>query len=226
MRKFIFFIFCIVYGVSYSQVHSYIDSALNAQELYKMKKYAAALLSYERTKKIQSAVKMSAAERAKLDRELAQSAYRTQDYTKASEYFQSALQAESNVMKRSELFRNLGNTAMQLKNIDEAIDFYKKGVKLNQKDAELKYNLSQALREKAQSSKSKNKNNDQDQGGKDGPMQLKSTEPDNAQNQVKPYSFEEEQKRRILNDLLRKEAETKRRIEKKQSTPSTNGKDW
>tara|TARA_B100001059_G_C17532145_1_gene426098 strand:+ start:6 stop:683 length:678 start_codon:yes stop_codon:yes gene_type:complete len=224
MRKFIFFIFCIVYGVSYSQVNSYTDSALNAQELYKMKKYAAALLSYERTKKIQSAVKMSAAERAKLDRELAQSAYRTQDYTKASEYFQSALQAESNMMKRSELFRNLGNTAMQLKNIDEAIDFYKKGVKLNQNDAELKYNLSQALREKAQSSKSNNKNNDQ--GGKDGPMQLKSTEPDNAQNQVKPYSFEDEQKRRILNDLLRKEAETKRRIKKKQSTPSTNGKDW
>jgi len=221
MRKFIFFIFCIVYAASYSQGHSYEDSALNAQELYQTKKYDAALLSYERAKKIQSAVKMSSAERAKLDRELAQSAYRTQDYRKASEYFQSALQAESNLMKRSELLRNLGNTAMQLKNIDEAIEFYKDGVKLNQNDAELKYNLSQALRVKAQSQNPKNQKNNEDKEVKDSPKQS-----NNAQNQEKPYSFEQEQKRKILDDLLRKEAETKRRIEQKQSTPYTNVKDW
>lgn len=221
MRKFIFFVFCIVYAASYSQGHSYEDSALNAQELYQTKKYDAALLSYERAKKIQSAVKMSSAERAKLDRELAQSAYRTQDYRKASEYFQSALRAESNLMKRSEILRNLGNTAMQLKNIDEAIEFFKDGVKLNQNDAELKYNLSQALRVKAQSRNPKNQKNNEDKEVKGSPKQS-----NNAQNQEKPYSFEQEQKRKILDDLLRKEAETKRRIEQKQITPSTNGKDW
>ena len=221
MRKLIFFIFCIVYAASYSQGHSYEDSALNAQELYQTKKYDAALLSYERAKKIQSAVKMSSAERAKLDRELAQSAYRTQDYRKASEYFQSALRAESNLMKRSEILRNLGNTALQLKNIDEAIEFFKDGVKLNQNDAELKYNLSQALRVKAQSRNPKNQKNNEDKEVKGSPKQS-----NNAQNQEKPYSFEQEQKRKILDDLLRKEAETKRRIEQKQITPSTNGKDW
>ena len=221
MRKFIFFIFCIVYAASYSQGHSYEDSALNAQELYQTKKYDAALLSYERAKKIQSAVKMSSEERAKLDRELAQSAYRTQDYRKASEYFQSALRAELNLMKRSEILRNLGNTAMQLKNIDEAIEFFKDGVKLNQNDAELKYNLSQALRVKAQSRNPKNQKNNEDKEVKGSPKQS-----NNAQNQEKPYSFEQEQKRKILDDLLRKEAETKRRIEQKQITPSTNGKDW
>ena len=164
---------------------------------------------------------MSSEERAKLDRELAQSAYRTQDYRKASEYFQSALRAESNLMKRSEILRNLGNTAMQLKNIDEAIEFFKDGVKLNQNDAELKYNLSQALRVKAQSRNPKNQKNNEDKEVKGSPKQS-----NNAQNQEKPYSFEQEQKRKILDDLLRKEAETKRRIEQKQITPSTNGKDW
>ena len=65
-----------------------------------------------------------------------------------------------------------------------------------------------------------------DNGGENKQTQSKSNEQNKTQNKEKAYSFEEEQKRKILNDLLRKEAETKRRIEKKQSTPSTNGKDW
>ena len=227
MRNFIFFSLFLVYGTSLSQqVHSYSDSASNAQELYKLKEYDNALMSYERAKKLQSGIKMSATERAKLDIELGQASYRSKDYTKALAHFQNAVQAESNIIKRAELFRNLGNTSMQLKNIDEAIDFYKEGVKLHQEDAELKYNLSQALRAKAQSSNAKNQKNDQNKGGEDKQMQSEPNEQNKSKNEEKAYSFEDEQKRKILNDLLRKEAETRRRIERKQGTSSKNGKDW
>ena len=227
MRNFIFFSLFLVYGTSLSQqVHSYSDSASNAQELYKLKEYDNALMSYERAKKLQNGVKMSAYERAKLDIELGQTAYRSKDYTKALAHFQNAVKAESNDIKRAALLRNLGNTSMQLKNIDQAIDFYKKGIRLHQEDAELKYNLSQALREKSQSNNPKSQKKQKDNGGEDKRTQSKPNEESKSENQEKAYSFEEEQKRKILNDLLRKEAETKRRIEKKQSTPSTNGKDW
>ena len=227
MRNLIFFSLCLVYGTLRSQeVDSYSDSASHAQELYKMKEYDSALMSYERAKKLQNSIKMSAAERAKLDIELGQTAYRSEDYTKALVHFQNAVQAESDIIKRAALLRNLGNTSMQLKNIDQAIGFYKQGIKLHPEDAELKYNLSQALRQKSQSNNPESQQNQMDNGGENKQTQSKSNEQNKSQNKEKAYSFEEEQKRKILNDLLRKEAETKRRIEKKQSTPSTNGKDW
>tara|TARA_B100001287_G_C22685626_1_gene533369 strand:- start:1839 stop:2522 length:684 start_codon:yes stop_codon:yes gene_type:complete len=227
MRYFIFSGFCFVFGISLSQqFDSYSDSASNAQELYKMKDYDNALKSYERAKKLQNGLKMSAAERAKLDIELGQTAYRSKDFAKALAYFKNAAQAESNNMKRAELLRNLGNTSMQLQNIDQAIAFYKQGIKLHQEDVELKYNLSQALRKKSQSNNSKSQKNQKDNTEENKPTQSKPNEKNKSDNQDKAYSFKEEQKRKILNDLLRKEAETKRRIEKQQSTPSTNGKDW
>jgi hypothetical protein len=74
---------------------------------------------------------------------------------------------------------------------------------------------------KAQYRNPKNQKNNEDKEVKDSPKQS-----NNSQNQEKPYSFEQEQKRKILDDLLRKEAETKRRIEQKQSTPYTNVKNW
>ena len=227
MRNFIFFSLFLVYGTSLSQqVHSYSDSASNAQEFYKLKEYDNALVSYERAKKLQNGVKMSAYERAKLDIELGQTAYRSKDYVKALAHFQNAVKAESNNIKRAALLRNLGNTSMQLKKIDQAIDFYKEGIKIHQEDEELKYNLSQALREKSQSNNPKSQKNQEDNGGDDKQTQSKVNEHNLSGNQEKAYSFEEEQKRKILNDLLRKEAETKRRIEKKQGSPSKNGKDW
>ncbi len=42
----------------------------------------------------------------------------------------------------------------------------------------------------------------------------------------KEYSFEAQQKKQILNQLLRKEAATKRRIEEKRSHSSKKSKDW
>tara|TARA_B100000767_G_C19776281_1_gene542780 strand:+ start:5449 stop:6132 length:684 start_codon:yes stop_codon:yes gene_type:complete len=227
MRNLIFFMLCLVYGTSISQVYPYSDSALNAQEQYKIEEYENALITYERAKKLQNAIKMSASERAKLDVELGQTAYRLQDYAKALEHFQNAVEVESNDIKRSTLLRNLGNTAMQLKKTDKAIDFYKEGIKLNQNDSELKYNLSQSLRQKAKEISSKNQNNKKkNQGEVDKEIQSKSNEQNKPENKKEVYSFEDEQRRKILNDLLKKEAETKRRIEKKQSTPSTNSKDW
>lgn len=218
---------CLVYGTSISQVYPYSDSALNAQEQYKIEEYENALITYERAKTLQNAIKMSASERAKLDVELGQTAYRLQDYAKALEHFQNAVEVESNDIKRSTLLRNLGNTAMQLKKTDKAIDFYKEGIKLNQNDSELKYNLSQSLRQKAKEISSKNQNNKKkNQGEVDKEIQSKSNEQNKPENKKEVYSFEDEQRRKILNDLLKKEAETKRRIEKKQSTPSTNSKDW
>lgn len=227
MRYFIFFGFYLICGTSLSQqVYSYSDSACNAQELYKMKDYSHALMSYERAKKLQNGLKISAIERAKLDIELGQTAYRFKDYTKALAHFQNAAKAESNNIKHAALLRNLGNTSMQLKNIDQAIDFYKEGIKLHPEDTELKYNLSQALRKKYQSNNPKSQKNQKDNGEEDKRTQSKLNEQNKSKNQEKAYSFEEEQKRKILNDLLRKEAETKRRIERKQGASSKNGKDW
>jgi len=227
MRNFIFFFFCLVYGSSVSQVDSFLDSASNGQALYKIDDYRSALSSYEQARELQNNVKMSATEKAKLDIEMGQAAFRLKDFEKASAYFQNALQVEPDPIKRSALLRNLGNIAMRLKNIDQAIDYYKKGIKFNQKDAELKYNLSQALRQKQKDGKNGSPNeNKKNQGNTDNKKQSELSEKNNSVKTKSPYSFEEEQRRKILNDLLRKEAETRRRIEKKNSIPYTNSKDW
>ena len=227
VRNFIFFFFCLLFGNAISQVYSFRDSASNGQALYKIKEYQSALSSYEQARELQKNVKMSAAEKAKLDIELGQAAFRLKDFEKASAYFQNACQQESDPIKRSALFRNMGNTAMQQKNIDQAIEYYKEGIKLNHKDAELKYNLSQALRQKHNEGNNEIPEEKRKNKGKtDNKTESELSQKNNSEKTKSPYSFEEEQKRKILNDLLRKEAETRRRIEKKQSNPSPNSKDW
>ena len=83
VRNFIFFFFCLLFGNAISQVYSFRDSASNGQALYKIKEYQSALSSYEQARELQKNVKMSAAEKAKLDIELGQAAFRLKDFEKA-----------------------------------------------------------------------------------------------------------------------------------------------
>lgn len=215
--SFVFLLACI-HGFCWSQ--SYRDTASFAQEQYKAKNYDGALSSYQSARQIQVAEKDFESEK-EMATELGQAAYRSENYDQAIENFEKALKKETKPENRGVLYYNLGNASYQSGNTQKAIEYYKQGVKVWPNDLEMKYNLSQLLRKKA-AQKKENKNQNQKSEN------LKSEPNDGVEKKSKPskYSFEEQQKQKLLNDLLKDAANTKRRLEKKKNDSSTKAKDW
>ena len=215
--SFVFLLACI-HGFCLSQ--SFRDTASFAQEQYKAKNYDGALSSYQSAQQIQVAEKNFENEK-EMATELGQAAYRSGNYDQAIENFEKALKKETKPENRGVLYYNLGNANYKSGNTQKAIEYYKEGVKVLPKDLEMKYNLSQLLRKKAAQNK---ENKDQNQKSENS----KSEPNDGPEQKPKPskYSFEEQQKQKLLNDLLKDAANTKRRLEKNKNDASTKAKDW
>lgn len=215
--SFVLLLVCI-HGFCWSQ--SFMDTAFFAQKQYKSKNYVGALSSYESARKMQITEK-DTRNLNEIAIELGQAAYKTGDYKRAIENFEKALKNEAKKESRGAFYYNLGNASYMLGNTQKAIEYYKQGIKASPEDLQMKYNLSQVLRKKAAQKKQSNEQGQQTEN-------VKSDLSAGSEKNTKPskYSFEEQQKQKLLNDLLRNAANTKRRLEKKKNTPSPKAKDW
>lgn len=84
--------------------------------------------------------------------------FRQKEFEKAGELYASIVDLAPTAYDRSLVYHNLGNCHLLNQKIDEAIDAYKEGLKLNPRDEDTRYNLAYALLLKKEQEKQQNQN--------------------------------------------------------------------
>jgi Ca-activated chloride channel family protein len=154
MRNLVLYILIFFFGNAYSQ--EWRDSLETARQLYKKKDYGKALKYYESAQK-------KAPEDIDLSDEIGQSAYKAREFERSEKVYQQNTSNKRGIKEKAENYHNLGNTRMNKKNYQGAIEAYKEALKNNPNDEQTRYNLSQAIRrlkaEKEKQDKNQDKNN-------------------------------------------------------------------
>ena len=230
--------FLFVLNISFSQ--QWRDSLEAARTAYENKEYGEALKYYESAQK-------NAPESIDLSDEMAQSAYKAREFKKAQEIYQQNSQKKELNIEKADNFHNLGNARMKSKDYQGAIESYKDALRLNPNDEQTRYNLSEAIRQlknqQEQDKKDQENKENQDQKdqneGQDGEGDKKENENKDNKNQSDQNQDRDGKKKkksnlpsktvdRLLDKLMKQEAETKRKANGSQGGNGTpkSGKDW
>lgn len=133
---------------------------------------------------------------------------------------QSFAQVANSVSDKDTLHRawhNIGNCYLQKKDFQQAVDAYKKSLKLNPKDEETRYNLAYALKHLQKKG-----------GGGGGGNQNQPQQKDQKQNQSPKNEMSKDQADQLLKALMKEEKKLQDKRRQKQEDPSntTVEKDW
>lgn len=244
MSKFIHIVFLLSCFSAFGQ-DDWRDSLNIAREAYKKADYTKALKYYESAQK-------KAPENIDLSDEMAQSAYKAREFEKAEKIYQQSSDSKKSNIQKADNYHNIGNSRMKKKDYQGAIDAYKESLRLNPNDDNTRYNLSEAIRQLKNEQKKdnqnnqnnqnqNNQNNQQNQQNKNNQNQQKNgQQPKQNNQQGKPNesdgNSEENGKGqlpnktvdRMLDKLMKEEAETKRKINgtNGQNKTARSGKDW
>lgn len=247
MKGILFVLFTIVSMSGNAQ--KWRDSLTVARDAYKKGDFEKA---YNYTKSAQK----NAPDDVDLSAELGQSSYRTQRFEEAEDYFSQNAIAENDRTKKASSFRNVGNAQMMQKNYQGAIESYKEALRNNPNDEKTRFNLSEAIRELKNQNQQKNQNeqnkdeqnndsqnnkqNQNQQGqndtnGKNNSSSQSSNQENNTQsnsggksNTGQSPKLQDKAVDKKLDDLMKQEAETKRRLGGRETGESSakSGKDW
>ena len=209
----------------------WVDSLKVARTAYKNKEYDKANRYYRSAQNL-------APKDVDLSEEIAQSTYRSRDFDNAEKVFQQAASDKKDKLEKAKMQHNLGNTRMKKKDYSGAIEAYKDALRNNPNDQETQYNLSEAIRQKKQ--QENKKNNQQNQNGKN-PSQNQNNSGSNKSNnsgggstsskndKKSSGSLPNKQADKMLDNLTKQEANTRRRISsgsKNEENKSKSGKNW
>lgn len=219
-----------ILGVGSSLSHAQLDSARYA---YQAKRYNKAVYFYKKA--------LSKFPSAQVKKELAQASYRAKQYDQAVHYYRTVKNEDR--ASRAANYYNLGNAYFQQQQFKKAIQQFKKALRLQPNNFKAQYNLSEALRKlnknkpkndqknKEDKKNQNNKNDKEKQDKKDNtsnknkkPEKEKKPDSRNSSNEMNKNSVE-----RLLDQLMKAEAKTKRKINANRSAysgKSTSGKDW
>jgi len=239
--------FLFVLNIGFSQ--QWRDSLEAARIAYENKEYVEALKYYESAQK-------NAPENIDLSDEIAQSAYKAREFKKAEEIYQQNGNKKESKLEKADNFHNLGNARMKNKDYSGAIESYKEALRLNPNDEQTRYNLSEAIRQlknEQQQKKNDNQDNqDQQNDNQDQENDQNQNQPQNEGDQGKQENDEKNNQNqgdqnqegnsnkqnksnlpsktvdRLLDKLMKEEAETKRKVNGSQGGTDTpkSGKDW
>jgi tetratricopeptide (TPR) repeat protein len=173
-----------------------------------------------------------------LSEEIAQSTYRSRDFDNAEKVYQQAASDKKDKLEKAKMQHNLGNTRMKKKDYSGAIEAYKDALRNNPNDQETQYNLSEAIRQKKQ--QEDKKNNQQNQNGKNPSQNQNNSGSNNSNNsgggstsskndKKSSGSLPNKQADKMLDNLTKQEANTRRRISsgsKNEENKSKSGKNW
>ncbi len=139
------------------------DSLAVARSAYKQKNYEKALKYYQSAQK-------KAPDNVDLSDEMAQSAYKAREFEKAEKIYDQSSSKTKGTAEKAKTYHNIGNSRMQQKNYQGAVDAYKESLRNNPGDEKTRYNLSEAMRrlkDQQDQQKKKDKNESKDQNKKD-----------------------------------------------------------
>ncbi|MES2800828.1 MAG: tetratricopeptide repeat protein [Bacteroidota bacterium] len=199
--------------------------------------------SYEKAYEFYQKAQKGAPKEVDLSDELAQSAYKSNKYKNAEDVYRQSASSASSKHSKARKYHNLGNSQMKQKNYQGAIESYKQALKNDPKNNKTRYNLSEAIRKSKEEQKKQQQNQkDQQQNQQQNQNQQQQQNQQNQQNQQQQQNKPGQPKEgkqgsknlpnkaveRMLDDLMKAEQETKRKIGGNQGKPnSTNsGKDW
>lgn len=230
------------------QAQGWRDTLDMARKAYKQEDYGKALEYYEKVQK-------TAPESLDLTDEMGQSAYKLREFEKAEKIYQQGSGNKQSTEAKADNYHNLGNSRMKQKNYQGAIDAYKDALRIRPNDDETRYNLSEAIRKLKEQDKNQGGGGSQDtnggaaqnggdpqngNSGENGDSQGDNASENNNSSQGenrKPGNGKPTQQggnlpnntvERMLDDLTKAEAETKRKISgnKGRSNSPKSGKDW
>jgi tetratricopeptide (TPR) repeat protein len=115
------------------------DSLMSARNQYKYGKYAEAFKTYQYVKKV-------APKKIDLTAEMAQAAYKSQQYEAAEKMYNQSGGKYAPSIQKAKTYHNLGNSKLKQKKYDEAIQAYRESLRNNPADEETRYNLAKAMK--------------------------------------------------------------------------------
>lgn len=237
----ILFIFSLLANAGFAQ--EWRDSLHVARQSYKKQEYSKALKYYKSAQK-------KAPKDVDLSDEMGQSAYKAREFEEAQKIYQQNAGSKKTATEKSRSYHNMGNSQMQKKDYQGAIDSYKEALRNSPNDKETRYNLSEAIRrlkdeqkqnqQQNQNQQNQNQNKQNQQNQKNQQNQQNQNQQQNNQNQSNNQNQNQSQQKekgsqlpnksveRMLDNLMKQEAETKRKMSgSRQGQASTkSGKDW
>lgn len=224
-RKFLLSIL-ILFSFFQLNAQSWNDSIVEARVLYKKGDYKKALKKY-------TSIKNKGPKSFFIDDEIAQCAYKSGDYQLAQDFYNKSSQSKANTHKAQSLF-NLGNAFMKEEKYSDAINAYKSSLRLEPKNEDTRYNLSEAIRKLKQQQKNQNqdkkdseKDKDQNSESKENQSNKKDNQKNESQNQ-NSNNISNNTVDKILDNLSKQEQQTKQKKKEQQkgSGKASTGKDW
>jgi len=207
MRALIFF-GCVMFAFSVNaqKATQFIEKG---NEAYKKKEFAKANASYIKAieKDKRNAVAKFNSGNAK---------QQLKNYEDAATSYEDAAATTNDPILQSQAFYNQGLAFIRQKKLAEAINAFKKSLRLNPEDNEARQNLQKALKEKQQQS--------QQQQQQDDNRKKKSKEKEKKQ-QPDKSALKKEQADKMLNNLAREEKNLQKEIQKKNQS-GRQTKDW
>ena len=119
--------------------------------------------------------------------------YGQQDYPSARIQWKSMLPLVKDKDLKSKLYYNIGNAFLKEKQIDSAINYYIKALKLNPNDTLAQYNLSYALKMRRKQNQQQNQQNNQQNQQQQNQQQNNQNQQNNQENQDKQQNDKNEQ---------------------------------
>ncbi len=244
MKNIIYILFVLI-GMNVS-AQEWRDSLKVARDSYKKQDYVKALKYYQSAQK-------KAPNDVDLSDEMGQSAYKAREFEKAEKIYEQNANSKKSKSAKAKSYHNMGNSRMKGKNYQGAVESYKEALRNNPSDDETRYNLSEAIRRLKDEQKknpkdnkdSKDKNQPQNkpqnpkgkQNPKDNKNQKNQQNSPNQQNNAKdgkeqdgknPSRLPNKSVERMLDQLMKSEAETKRKMggSRQEGNTIKSGKDW
>ena len=168
--------------------------------------------------------------------------YQKGNFQEAEKFFKRSSTANDQILQQSSWY-NLGNTYVNLQQLDKALESYKKAIDLNPDDLDAKYNyefIRKNMQQNQQQNQQQNKNQEQqqnqDQDNQNGQQkneeqQKQDEQKFEQQEQKKQDSQEDDQidkntAEQILEALRQKEKENQKKARMYQGKPIKVEKDW
>lgn len=209
------------------------EALKNARQSYLAKSYDQAVTHYQTAQKL-------APKNIDLSIELAQSLYKLGKYDEAEKLYKGQLNKNHSKVSNSDIYRQLGNSRMHQQKYAEAIDSYKNSLRSNPSDQVSRHNLAKAIEKKREKENPPPpKQNQQDPKDPEVEKEKEKQEQKNqspsdpapkARESNEKSSLSDKRTERLLEELSKKEKETKRKMNSKvgDKPMNRNGvkKDW
>ncbi|MDA3821813.1 MAG: tetratricopeptide repeat protein [Bacteroidales bacterium] len=176
--------------------------------------------------------------------------YQQEKLEESGKRFAELMAEAPNDIEEAKLLHNLGNVHMKGQKYPEAVDAYKKSMRLNPDDEDTRYNLAYALEKLREQQEQQQQNQDQDQDqdkenkdqdqeqqqneeNKDQEKQEQQQEKESQdqqeqQQEIQKQELNKEEAERLLNAILQKEKDVKEKVDlqKAKATKIKTDKDW